>query len=102
VAGVDVRGGGPGTRETDLLDPRNSAVPVHAIVLGGGSAYGLAAADGHLVTELRERPSCAGWNGSRPDYPSSIPSAPELREVWYQVKAAARLPEMTSELHASA
>jgi L-aminopeptidase/D-esterase-like protein len=46
VAGVDVRGGGPGTRETDLLDPRNSTVPVHAIVLGGGSAYGLAAADG--------------------------------------------------------
>jgi L-aminopeptidase/D-esterase-like protein len=46
VAGVDVRGGGPGTRETDLLDPRNSAEAVHAIVLGGGSAYGLAAADG--------------------------------------------------------
>lgn len=46
MAGVDVRGGGPGTRETDLLDPRNSAEAVHAIVLGGGSAYGLAAADG--------------------------------------------------------
>ena len=46
VAGVDVRGGGPGTRETDLLDPRNSVERVHAVVLTGGSAYGLAAADG--------------------------------------------------------
>jgi L-aminopeptidase/D-esterase-like protein len=46
VAGVDVRGGGPGTRETDLLDPRANAAAVHAIVLTGGSAFGLAAADG--------------------------------------------------------
>ncbi|MDT9592711.1 P1 family peptidase [Nocardioides zeae] len=46
VAGVDVRGGGPGTRETDLLDPRNLVERVHAVVLGGGSALGLAAADG--------------------------------------------------------
>lgn len=46
VAGVDVRGGGPGTRETDLLDPRNQVERVHAIVVSGGSAFGLAAADG--------------------------------------------------------
>jgi len=46
VGGVDVRGGGPGTRETDVLDPRNLVERVDAIVLGGGSAYGLAAADG--------------------------------------------------------
>jgi putative pantetheine hydrolase len=46
VAGVDVRGGGPGTRETDLLDPRNAVERVHAIVLSGGSAFGRAAADG--------------------------------------------------------
>lgn len=46
VAGVDVRGGGPGTRETDLLDPRNVVERVHAVVLSGGSAFGLAAADG--------------------------------------------------------
>ncbi|GAA2160917.1 putative pantetheine hydrolase [Humibacillus xanthopallidus] len=46
VAGVDVRGGGPGTRETDLLDPRNLVDRVDAVVLGGGSAFGLAAADG--------------------------------------------------------
>jgi L-aminopeptidase/D-esterase-like protein len=46
VAGVEVRGGGPGTRETDVLDPRNVVESVHAIVLSGGSAFGLAAADG--------------------------------------------------------
>jgi putative pantetheine hydrolase len=46
VGGVDVRGGGPGTRETDLLDPRNVVERVDAIALCGGSAYGLAAADG--------------------------------------------------------
>src|SRR6266566_1030417 len=44
VAGVDVRGGAPGTRETDLLDPVNSNSGVNAIVLTGGSAYGLDAA----------------------------------------------------------
>ncbi|WP_102141996.1 P1 family peptidase [Mycobacterium hubeiense] len=46
VGAVDVRGGAPGTRETDLLDPMNSVRHVDAVVLGGGSAYGLAAADG--------------------------------------------------------
>jgi L-aminopeptidase/D-esterase-like protein len=46
VAGVDVRGGGPGTRETDALDPRTLVDRVHAVVLSGGSAYGLAAATG--------------------------------------------------------
>ncbi|OYD71242.1 P1 family peptidase [Rhodococcus sp. OK302] len=46
VAGVDVRGGGPGTRETDLLDPSHSVQQVNAVLLTGGSAYGLAAADG--------------------------------------------------------
>ncbi|SDI42911.1 P1 family peptidase [Nonomuraea jiangxiensis] len=46
VAGVDVRGAAPGTRETELLDPRNLVQRVHAVVLTGGSAYGLAAACG--------------------------------------------------------
>ncbi|MFT3662952.1 MAG: P1 family peptidase [Gordonia sp. (in: high G+C Gram-positive bacteria)] len=48
VTAVDVRGGGPGTRETDLLDPVNTVRGAHAIVLSGGSAYGLAAADGAM------------------------------------------------------
>ncbi len=46
VGAVDVRGGAPGTRETDLLDPRCMMTDVHAVVLTGGSAFGLAAADG--------------------------------------------------------
>ncbi|HEY4315540.1 MAG TPA: P1 family peptidase [Actinomycetes bacterium] len=46
VGGVDVRGGGPGTRETDLLDPRNLVERVQAVLLTGGSSFGLAAADG--------------------------------------------------------
>ena len=46
VAGVDVRGGAPGTRETDLLNPVNMVPQVHAIVLAGGSAFGLEAATG--------------------------------------------------------
>jgi L-aminopeptidase/D-esterase-like protein len=46
VGGVDVRGGGPGTRETDLLDPTTVVERVNAVVLTGGSAYGLAAANG--------------------------------------------------------
>ncbi|GAA2210873.1 P1 family peptidase [Nonomuraea monospora] len=46
VAGVDVRGAAPGTRETELLDPRNLVERVHAVVLSGGSAFGLSAACG--------------------------------------------------------
>lgn len=46
IAGVDVRGGAPGTRETDLLNPINLVQKVHAIMLAGGSAFGLDAAAG--------------------------------------------------------
>ncbi len=46
VGGVDVRGAAPGTRETDLLEPGNLVDNVHAIVLAGGSAWGLEAATG--------------------------------------------------------
>lgn len=46
VAGVDVRGSAPGTRETDLLNPVNLVEKVHAVVLAGGSAFGLDAASG--------------------------------------------------------
>jgi L-aminopeptidase/D-esterase-like protein len=54
VASGDVRGGGPGTRETDRLSPLVSATHVHAVLLTGGSAFGLAAADG-VVRWLEER-----------------------------------------------
>jgi L-aminopeptidase/D-esterase-like protein len=54
MAGVDVRGSAPGTRETDLLDPINTVQQVHAIVLSGGSAYGLDSASG-AMRYLEER-----------------------------------------------
>jgi L-aminopeptidase/D-esterase-like protein len=54
IAGVDVRGGAPGTRETDLLDPSNTVQRVHAVVLSGGSAFGLDAATG-VARYLEER-----------------------------------------------
>jgi L-aminopeptidase/D-esterase-like protein len=54
TAGVDVRGSAPGTRETDLLSPQNAVEKVQAILLAGGSAYGLAAATG-VVRYLEER-----------------------------------------------
>lgn len=54
VAGVDVRGGAPGTRETDLLRPENLVDQVHGILLAGGSAFGLDAASG-VVKYLEER-----------------------------------------------
>ncbi|MGP1471421.1 MAG: P1 family peptidase [Schwartzia sp. (in: firmicutes)] len=44
--GVDISGGGPASRETPVLDPTKEDIAIHAIVLSGGSAYGLAAADG--------------------------------------------------------
>ncbi len=46
VCGVDVRGAAPGTRETDLLNPLNAMERVQAVVLSGGSAFGLDAASG--------------------------------------------------------
>ena len=54
TAGVDVRGGAPGTRETDLLNPVNLIETVHAIFLAGGSAFGLDAAAG-IVRYLEEK-----------------------------------------------
>lgn len=54
AAGVDVRGGAPGTRETDLLNPINLVDKVHAVFLSGGSAFGLDAAAG-IMQYLEER-----------------------------------------------
>ena len=63
VGGVSQRGGAPGTRETDLLEPSNLVERVNAVVLSGGSAFGLAAADG-VMRYLEERkigfPTAAG------------------------------------------
>jgi len=54
VAGVDVRGGAPGTRETSLLDPVRNVQHIHALMLAGGSAFGLAAASG-VMQYLEEK-----------------------------------------------
>ncbi len=56
TAGVDVRGSAPGTRETDLLQPMNLVEKVQAVVLTGGSVYGLSTADG-VVRWLEKK----GW-----------------------------------------
>jgi L-aminopeptidase/D-esterase-like protein len=72
VAGVDVRGGAPGTRETDLLNPINLVQKVHGIVLAGGSAFGLDAATG-VMRYLEE--NNIGYNsgaGKIPIVPSAI------------------------------
>jgi len=63
IGGVDVRGGAPGTRETDLLAPHNMVEEVHAVMLAGGSAFGLAAADGamrYLVEHNTGYPTSSG------------------------------------------
>ncbi len=75
VGAVDVRGGGPGTRETDALQPENLVEAVDAIVLAGGSVYGLAAADG-VTSWLGARGQGYGLV-SRPGVPPSpvVPSA---------------------------
>lgn len=54
AAGVDVRGGGPATRETDLLRPENMVQAINAVTISGGSAFGLEAADG-VMQYLREK-----------------------------------------------
>ena len=78
VAGVDVRGGAPGTRETDMLDPRASVQRVHALVLTGGSAFGLAAASG-VTDELAEQhigfPVASPGPGAPPAVVPLVPAA---------------------------
>jgi len=72
VGAADVRGGAPGTRETDLLDPANSVRHVDAVVLSGGSAYGLAAADG-VMAWLEEHDRGVAMDGGRvPIVPAAV------------------------------
>ena len=72
VGGVDVRGGAPATRETDLLDPLNLVNKVHAVVLAGGSAFGLDSASG-VMKYLAEQKIGYGFGASRvPIVPAAI------------------------------
>ncbi|MGJ4074858.1 P1 family peptidase [Corynebacterium macclintockiae] len=69
TASVDVRGGGPGTRETDLLAPHNTVQAVHAIGLCGGSAFGLDALTGAMA-ELESRG--IGFAVLGPEHPDKL------------------------------
>jgi L-aminopeptidase/D-esterase-like protein len=72
VAGVQILGGAPGTRETDLLEPHNSVQTIHAVVLSGGSAFGLDAASG-VQAALREKGIGFEVRGARvPIVPAAI------------------------------
>jgi len=72
VGGVDVRGSAPGTRETDLLNPINLVDKVHAVVLAGGSAFGLDAASG-VMKYLAEKNIGYGLGAMRvPIVPAAI------------------------------
>ena len=71
VGGVDVRGSAPGTRETDLLSPTAMVDSVHAVLLSGGSAFGLAAATGVVEYPGGERQSASSSETSA--YPSCPP-----------------------------
>jgi L-aminopeptidase/D-esterase-like protein len=79
VGSVDVRGASPGTRETDLLDPVNEVQTVNAIVLAGGSAFGLDAASGVVKwLDQREIGYPVGSAGVVPIVPSAI-----LIDLWF-------------------
>ncbi len=100
VASCEIVGGSPGTRETDLLQPHNFVQEVHALVLGGGSAYGLDAASG-VQALLRERGIGLSVRGQLvPIVPAAIlfdltnggdkswGRYPPYRELGYQAAAA--------------
>ena len=79
VPGVDVRGGAPGTIETDLMRPGNMVNVVHAILLSGGSAFGLAAQTG-VVRWLEEHGVGLEFAGQRiPIVPGADPLRPQHR-----------------------
>lgn len=97
IAGVDVRGAAPGTRDTELLSPVNAVERVHAIVLAGGSAFGLDAASG-VMRWLEERKFGFVFGGARvPIVPAAIlfdlgvgdPSIRPTAECGYQAAGIA-------------
>jgi L-aminopeptidase/D-esterase-like protein len=78
VAGVDVRGGAPGTRETDLLTPENLVDRVHAVLLTGGSAFGLDAAGGVMRWLEEHGHGLAVGNVRVPIVPAAV-----LFDLWH-------------------
>lgn len=86
TGGVAQRGGSPGTRETDLLDPLNMVDRVNAVVLAGGSAFGLDAAQG-TVRYLEEQR--IGWNVGATGVVPIVPAA-ILFDLWFGGDATIR------------
>ncbi|WP_313673409.1 P1 family peptidase [Mycolicibacterium sp.] len=72
VGSVDVRGGAPGSRETEVLHPSNTVRYVDAVVLTGGSAYGLAAADGVMTWLAEQCRGVAMTGGTVPIVPAAV------------------------------
>src|SRR5690606_4273122 len=72
VASVDLRGGGPGTRETDLLQPAATVERIDAIALSGGSAFGLDAAAGVTALLAEQGRGFAVGNARVPIVPGAI------------------------------
>jgi L-aminopeptidase/D-esterase-like protein len=72
VGGVDVRGAAPGTRETDLLEPGNLVEQGHAVLLAGGSAWGLDAATGVMRFLDEQHVGYATSSGPVPIVPAAI------------------------------
>jgi L-aminopeptidase/D-esterase-like protein len=85
VGGVSQRGSAPGTRDTDLLDPTNAADRVNAVVLSGGSAFGLDTANG-VMRWIDERQG--GWFRSGMDVP--IVTSAVLIDLWVGGKPSIR------------
>lgn len=100
VGGVDVRGGAPGTAETDLLSPENTVERVNAVVLSGGSAFGLAARDGVMKFLAEKKIGYRTSGGAVPIVPAAIlydltiggrPDVRPTAECGYKAAAAATL-----------
>src|SRR5262249_58497190 len=80
IAAVDVRGGAPGTRETGVFTPGNLVSEVHAVVFSGGSAFGLAAANGVMSWLARRGVGFAVGDARVPIVPGAILFRPGGRE----------------------
>ena len=95
VAGVDVRGAAPGTRETDLLTPSNTVQHVHALLLSGGSAYGLDAASG-VMRWLEEH------GHGLPVGPARVPIVPAavIFDLWVDDFSNAHAPRIRPDAQA--
>ena len=104
TAAVDVRGGGPATRETDLLDPKNMVQKINAVVLSGGSAFGLESSSG-VMQYLKEKGAGFGMKGlvvpivcqaSLFDLPCGSPDAYPDKAMGYEAAKNSEHPEWKS------